>query len=77
MWHAVRRLAARKPVVACPATWRASGGYYIASAAREIYAHPASIVGSIGHRWQGRCLGLVRSLGCAPGGDHARRARRG
>lgn len=48
MWHAVRRLAARKPVVASLGDVAASGGYYIASAAREIYAHPASIVGSIG-----------------------------
>ncbi|MBK8590168.1 MAG: signal peptide peptidase SppA [Sandaracinaceae bacterium] len=48
MWHAVRRLAARKPVVASLGDVAASGGYYIGSAAREIYAHPASIVGSIG-----------------------------
>lgn len=48
MWHAVRRLAARKPVVASLGDVAASGGYYIASAAREIFAHPASIVGSIG-----------------------------
>ena len=31
----------------------ASGGYYIAAAADEIYANPASIVGSIGVRLGG------------------------
>lgn len=48
MWHAVRRVAARKPVIASIGDVAASGGYYVASAASEILAHEASIVGSIG-----------------------------
>jgi protease-4 len=48
IWHAVRALASRKPVVASMADTGASGGYYIASAAREIYASGATLTGSIG-----------------------------
>lgn len=48
MWHAVRRIAARKPVIVSVGDMAASGGYYVASAGDEIVAHPASIVGSIG-----------------------------
>ncbi|UJR79772.1 signal peptide peptidase SppA [Sandaracinus amylolyticus] len=48
MWHAVRRIAGRKPVIVSVGDMAASGGYYIASAGHDIVAHPASIVGSIG-----------------------------
>ena len=48
MWHAVRRVASRKPVIASLGDVAASGGYYVASAATEVLAHEASIVGSIG-----------------------------
>jgi protease IV len=48
IWHAVRRLARRKPVIATLGDMAASGGYYVASAAHEILAHDASLVGSIG-----------------------------
>ena len=48
MWHAVRRAAAHKPVIASIGDVAASGGYYIACGADAVYAHPASIVGSIG-----------------------------
>ncbi|MCA9582643.1 MAG: signal peptide peptidase SppA [Myxococcales bacterium] len=48
MWHAVRRVAKRKPVVVSVGDMAASGGYYIASAGKEIYADQLSIVGSIG-----------------------------
>ena len=44
----VRRLAARKPVVAYVDRVAASGGYMIALGAREIWASPGSILGSIG-----------------------------
>jgi protease-4 len=37
-----------KPVVALIGAMGASGAYYIACAADEIYAHPTSIIGSIG-----------------------------
>jgi protease-4 len=44
----VRRLAARKPVIAYVDRVAASGGYMIALGAREIWASPGSILGSIG-----------------------------
>lgn len=46
----IRRLADEKkvPVVACVEDAAASGGYWIACAADEIVADPASILGSIG-----------------------------
>jgi len=40
--------AAGKPVVVSMGDLAASGGYYIASSADEIWAHPATITGSIG-----------------------------
>lgn len=46
--HAVERLAQAKPVVAVFANVAASGGYYIAAPAAEIFARPGSITGSIG-----------------------------
>ncbi len=48
MWHAVTRLAKRKPVIASIGDMAASGGYYVASAANTIVAHETSLVGSIG-----------------------------
>jgi protease-4 len=46
--HAVRRLDAAKPVVCLMDGVAASGGYWIACAAREIRVHRATITGSIG-----------------------------
>ncbi len=48
MWAAARHLAEVKPLIASVGDMAASGGYYIASAADEILAHPNSLVGSIG-----------------------------
>ena len=48
MWQAARNLAEAKPLIASIGDMAASGGYYIASAADEILAHPNSLVGSIG-----------------------------
>jgi protease-4 len=48
MWAAARNLAGDKPLIASVGNMAASGGYYIASAADEILAHPNSLVGSIG-----------------------------
>ena len=48
MWTAARNLAEVKPLIASVGDMAASGGYYIASAADEILAHPNSLVGSIG-----------------------------
>lgn len=46
--RAVLRLAEHKPVVASLGSVAASGGYYVAAAAREIYADPGTVTGSIG-----------------------------
>jgi protease-4 len=48
MWHAVRRVAAHKPVIVSVGDMAASGGYYVASAGSEIFADDVSLVGSIG-----------------------------
>jgi protease-4 len=48
----LRRLAAKKPVVAVVGTLAASGGYIAAIAADEIVAHGNSLVGSIGVLFQ-------------------------
>ncbi len=46
IYREVRR--SKKPVVVSVADIGASGAYYIASGAKEIYASPSSLVGSIG-----------------------------
>jgi protease-4 len=48
MWHAVRRVAARKPVVVSVGDMAASGGYYVASAGNYVVASAGSVLGSIG-----------------------------
>jgi len=48
MWAAAHELAKAKPLIASVGDMAASGGYYIASAADQILAHPNSLVGSIG-----------------------------
>jgi protease-4 len=48
IWRAVRRARARKPVIASMGALAASGGYYVASAADEIWADPSTLTGSIG-----------------------------
>ncbi len=48
IWRAVRRAREKKPVIASLGNVAASGGYYIASAASEIWADPATLTGSIG-----------------------------
>jgi len=48
VWEAVRSLAARKPVVVSMGDVAASGGYYIAAPATEVFASGTTITGSIG-----------------------------
>ncbi len=48
IWHAIQELDKKKPVVAYMSSVAASGGYYIAAAARHIVAQPRTITGSIG-----------------------------
>lgn len=48
IWRAVSRARRRKPVVASMGSVAASGGYYAACAADEIWADPSTLTGSIG-----------------------------
>ncbi len=48
IWREVMALREEKPVIASLGAVAASGAYYIASAADEIYASPSSLTGSIG-----------------------------
>jgi protease-4 len=48
VWEAVRSLAARKPVVVSMGDVAASGGYYIAAPATEVFASGTTLTGSIG-----------------------------
>jgi protease-4 len=48
VWHELRELGKKKPVVASVGDLAASGGYYIACAAQRVIAEKTSIVGSIG-----------------------------
>ncbi len=48
MWRAVMRARDQKPVIASMGDVAASGGYYVASAAHDIYAEENTITGSIG-----------------------------
>lgn len=48
IWHAVKQLRAKKPIVVSMGDAAASGGYYIASPANMIVAEANTITGSIG-----------------------------
>lgn len=48
IWHALRKLREKKPVVISMGGMAASGGYYISSAADYIVAQPTTLTGSIG-----------------------------
>ncbi|MDY3062532.1 MAG: signal peptide peptidase SppA [Bacteroidaceae bacterium] len=48
IWHMVKKLAGKKPVVVSMGGMAASGAYYIASAADKIVAQPTTLTGSIG-----------------------------
>jgi protease-4 len=48
IWRKIREVDAEKPVVASMGSVAASGGYYIAMAARKVYATSGTLTGSIG-----------------------------
>ena len=48
IFRQLRRLAEEKPVIASMGNVAASGGYYVAAGADEIYATPLTLTGSIG-----------------------------
>ena len=51
IYSALRNLRKKKKVVASLGNLAASGGYYIAAAADQIYASPGTLTGSIGVIW--------------------------
>jgi protease-4 len=48
IWREAKLLAAEKPLIVSMSDVAASGGYYIATPARKIFAEPTTITGSIG-----------------------------
>lgn len=48
IWHELRELKKKKPLIVSVGGMAASGGYYMSVAGDKIYAEPTSIVGSIG-----------------------------
>ncbi|MDD7319165.1 MAG: signal peptide peptidase SppA [Prevotella sp.] len=48
IWHSLKKLKSKKPVVVSMGGMSASGGYYISSIANYIYAEPTTLTGSIG-----------------------------
>lgn len=48
MWRELKKLAEKKPLIVSMGSIAASGGYYVAAPAREIFALPLTITGSIG-----------------------------
>jgi protease-4 len=48
IYDAIKRIKAKKKVVASMGSLAASGGYYIACATDKIYANPGTLTGSIG-----------------------------
>ncbi|MFA6811320.1 MAG: signal peptide peptidase SppA [Desulfoplanes sp.] len=64
IFQAVRRLAASKPTIASMGAVAASGGYYIAAGASEIWANPGTLTASIGVKAQLKDMGeLMHKLG--------------
>ena len=48
MWRELKKLAERKPLIVSMGSIAASGGYYVAAPAKQIFALPLTITGSIG-----------------------------
>ncbi|MBQ8099462.1 MAG: signal peptide peptidase SppA [Bacteroidaceae bacterium] len=48
MWHAIKQVDAKKPVIISQGGVAASGGYYMSAAGRYIFSEPTTITGSIG-----------------------------
>ena len=64
MWRELSLLAARKPLIVSMGAVAASGGYYIASASKDIFALPLTVTGSIGVFYGKADLsGLLKKIG--------------
>lgn len=67
MHREIKRLAAKKPTVACFGDVAASGGYYLACACQKIIAQPLCITGSIGVvSAKVDATGLLQRIGVRP-----------
>ena len=67
LWKAIEEAKKSKPVLVSIGNVAASGGYYIASAADQIFADPLSITGSIGvFASLPNMQGLIKNLGIHP-----------
>ena len=66
LYRAVKRTAEAKPLIVSMGAVAASGGYYAALGAREIFANPSTLTASIGVKVQLPNLeGLLRTIGIA------------
>ncbi len=64
MWRALSELAKKKPLIVSMGSMAASGGYYIASAGKVIFAEPLTVTGSIGVFFgKADVSGLLRKIG--------------
>jgi protease IV len=64
MWRELLLLAKAKPLIVSMGTVAASGGYYVASASRDIFALPLTVTGSIGVFYgKADVSGLLRKIG--------------
>lgn len=64
MWRELTLLAKKKPLIVSMGTVAASGGYYISSASRNIFAEPLTITGSIGVFYgKADVSGLLQKIG--------------
>jgi len=63
IFHAARKAASEKPVVASMESVAASGGYYVALGATTILANPSTITGSIGVRMEHVSCSRIFSIG--------------
>jgi protease-4 len=64
MWRELSLLAKVKPLVVSMGTVAASGGYYVASASKDIYALPLTVTGSIGVFYgKADVSGLLQKIG--------------
>lgn len=63
-WRELQLLAKTKPLIVSMGTVAASGGYYVASASKDVYALPLTITGSIGVFFAKADLsGLLQKIG--------------
>lgn len=64
LYHSIQSLSKIKPVIAITGPVAASGGYYLACAANEIYTNAFSLLGSIGViRLRPELSGLYKKMG--------------